>query len=66
MFLYIVPGKKQKKHSQKIKRGAGPLPGPGSLYSGIDAFVVNCVLYSIVCHFRKIKVITISDHRSSR
>ena len=36
------------------------------IYSGIDAFVVNCVLYSIVCRFRKIKVTTISDHRSSR
>ena len=32
MFLYIVPGtkkkKKKKKNSHKIKRGAGPLPGP--------------------------------------
>ena len=37
-----------------------------SIYSGIDAFVVNCVLYSIVCCFRKIKVKTILDHRSSR
>ena len=36
------------------------------IYSGIDAFVVNCVFYSIVCRFRKIKVTTISDHRSSR
>ena len=34
--------------------------------AGIDAFVVNCVLYPIVCRFRKVKVTTISDNRSSR
>ena len=35
MFLYIVPGKKKKKkkkNTQKIKRGAGPLPGPEYIY----------------------------------
>ena len=36
------------------------------MYSGIDAFAANCVLYSIACRFRKTKVIRISDHRSSR
>ena len=33
--MYVVPGKKKtkKKNSYKIKRGAGPLPGPEYILS---------------------------------
>ena len=52
MFLYIVPGKKKKKkkHTQKIKRGAGPLPGP--------EYVVYRVLsiYRVLPGFREFAV----------
>ena len=34
IYTYIVPGKKKKKkNSHKIKRGAGPLPGPEYILS---------------------------------
>ena len=48
------------------KTGLRALASALYIYSAIDAFAVNCVLYSIVCSFRKTKVTTISDHRSPK
>ena len=50
------------------KGGQSPGKGPNiyQMYSGIEAFAVKYVLYSIAFRSRKKKVTTISDHRSSR
>ena len=50
------------------ERGSGPWQGPKyiPMYSGIDAFAVKYVLYSIAFRSRKTKVTSISNHRSSR